>query len=155
MQIDRMDISEKLAAYDDAFTERGRAKEAEIELAEVPIRDEYDQMRQRHHDECREMAKRQDEENKALRARIRDAIAEIEARYDAMPEIECDAVDAEPLDWGDATTGMARCAKSGVVLLEDPETGEQYLRAALGLPPRCGAGDTAGADPAVSAGASA
>jgi hypothetical protein len=137
--IDRMDVREALAAYDLACTARETAKEAEIEAACGGLEESQIAMRRRHDDELAGLRERHRIERDAVYAASEAASSDVTARYDALPEIEIpDIGDAEPLDWYD----MPRCALTGLVLLEgdqlleDPDTGDQYLRAALGLKPR-------------------
>jgi hypothetical protein len=141
--IDRMDVREKLAAYDDACVARETAKEAEKEAVARELHAERNALLEKHVQERTDLRRHHDAVMESINDKIRAATVEIETRYDAMPEIEEPKVGKdEPLDWGGFGDPMPRCAKSGVVLLEgdelleDPETGAQYLRAALGLPPR-------------------
>lgn len=160
--IDRMDVREKLAAYDDACVARETAKEAEESSIAGALFAKREEAIARHTEERNDIYRRHRAEIDAVNDEIRSATAEIEARYNAMPEIEePDIGTDEPLDWGGFGDPMSRCAKSGVVLLEgdelleDPDTGAQYLRSALGLPPRAveKAADAAPDAQSVSAGA--
>lgn len=77
-------------------------------------------------------------EYKEVRQRHIAEIAALNDKYDAMG---IDSADARWIGHG-VSSGFVRCAKSGVVLLEedevveDTEAGEAFLRVALGLPPR-------------------
>lgn len=140
MQIDRMELREKLARWADEVKARDEAMEAEKEAVAAPHDAERTELLRKNFAERKEMEQRHLAALRAIDERTSDVIDAIEARYDAMPEID------EPEGAGEVLTDRwfrpERCAKTGVVLLEDDEivedeeTGEKFLRAALGLPPR-------------------
>ena len=143
MQIDKMDAREKLAAYDDAYITRAKAKQAEKDSVAQALYVEREALLEKQAQDRDALRRQHYAAIDALDEKIKAATAEIETRYDAMPEIETpDIGDDAPLEWNYDDIPMPRCAKSGVVLLkgdelvEDAETDEQYLRAALGLPAR-------------------
>lgn len=84
-------------------------------------------------------------DREALRAEQAEAlgIADLQAKADAAEKAWiASPLNIETAEDDDYNEIVVRCAKTGVVILEDDETvrdegtGEVFLRAALGLPPR-------------------
>lgn len=130
-KIDRLEIRQAVKALEAVRAERERAMEAEMQ----PVCDEYAAT-------IRATEARHRAELSAARVPFEERLAEIAARH---PEDDIAALDAA---YGDEARMMdddwdpMTCAATGLPILEgdeivtDEETGEVFLRAALGLPPR-------------------
>lgn len=137
----RMAERKAIAEWAAAVRARAADEAREIAEAEAPILPERDAMQARHAAESAAMELRHHREMEEVRQRLREAIEPVLSRYSAMPPVGAPTALDDVLGI-DEDIDPARCARSGVVLLaddelvEDPETGERFLRAALGLPAR-------------------
>jgi hypothetical protein len=123
----------------------GAAEEGENAEIEARFQPRFDELLNRHSAERQALRKKHHEEVRAIESEKAAAlgIAELQALADAASEAwqNC-PLNIQTTTEDDYNEIPLKCAKSGVVILDDDETvvdegtGEVFLRAAVGLPPR-------------------